>query len=76
VGFGLDRDQATEEIEVDVQLDEEEKSAETPAGEEEEIKMSDLEVEDLGSSENETPTTPPVDEAAASEEVEAKHEDL
>jgi hypothetical protein len=75
VGFGLDRDQAIEEIEVDVQLDEEEKSAETPAGEEEEIKMSDLEVEDLCSSENETPTTP-ADDAATSEEGEGKHEDL
>ena len=51
VGFGLERDQAVEEIEVDVQLDEEEKPTEAAA--EEEIKIDDLEVEDLGSAESE-----------------------
>ena len=68
VGFGLDRDQAIEEIEVDVQLDEEEKPSEEAAAEEE-IKVDDLEVEDLGSAESEGG-------AAKEAEQSSKQEDL
>ena len=39
--------------------------------------MSDLEVEDLGSTQNETPTSEtPASEAPASGEAEGKHEEL
>merc|ERR1712070_434412 len=50
VGFGLERDAAVEEIEVDVSLDDDEENKdaekETPA-DEEEINLDDVEVEDL-----------------------------
>lgn len=46
VGFGLDRDEPIEEIEVDVALEEDDKGDAEPE-EEEEINLEDLEVEDL-----------------------------
>ena len=49
VGFGLDREEPVEEIEIEIEPEEEQQAEEAP---EEEIKLDDLEVEDL-SGENE-----------------------
>ena len=46
VGFGLDREEPIEEIEIDIEPEEEEQAKEEPE-EEEELNLDDLEVEDL-----------------------------
>ena len=71
VGFGLSRDAPVEEIEVEIE-EEEEKKEETPAKDDEEINVDDIEVEDVGKetdkSEDST-STPSSDESEKKEEL-------